>query len=240
MRNTENLSLRLDPEVIQLARRSAEETEQTLREFFEGAVRRHVAALTGPEERTNLLSSVEEALLHRIDQRLKDVVERIAALSAKEAIDQAHALQIIKRVLYMQTGDQAKARTAINTAWDEATERVRGRGRPLAAEVAENLEAKLAEREKSVAELKEALQQTKAALQSAQAQNKDLKEQAQKLEEGSRTVHGRAQSMEFELGRERWVSEQLERQGLNPIGRKTAAELRRLYTDQHSQGRWTS
>ncbi len=55
MRTTENLSLRLDPEVIRLARRAAQECRQTLREFFEQALRRHVAAVTKPEEQANLI-----------------------------------------------------------------------------------------------------------------------------------------------------------------------------------------
>lgn len=152
MRNTENLSLRLDPEVVRLARRSAEERRQSLREFFEEAVRRQVTAVTHPEERDNLLSTLELGLLNRIDQRLRDVLERVAALSAKEAIDQAHAVQMLKRVLMLQIDDKAKWKVAVDRAWDEATERVRKRGRMIPSEAVDELQAKAEELEKALAE----------------------------------------------------------------------------------------
>lgn len=42
-------------------------------------------------------------------------------------------------------------------------------------------------------------------------------------------------SLEFSYQREKWVADQLERQGMNPIGRRTAVELRRYYSEQHEQ-----
>jgi uncharacterized protein (DUF1778 family) len=233
VRTTENLSLRLDPEVVRLARRSAELTRQTLREFFEEAIRRYVASVTEPEESRNLLSTMEQALLNRVDQRLKDVVERIAALSAKEALDQAHALQIMKRVLLMQINDNGKTKAAINTAWNEAVERVRSRGRPYPPEVVEGLQAKIAQWEQWATEQTDTLKQTKAALEAAQAEVSKLKKEIEQKERDAAYFLGQNEAQDFAVQREMWVSDQLEKQGMNPLGRKTAADLRRIYTERH-------
>lgn len=233
MRNTENLSLRLDPEVVRLARRTAQERRQTLRELFEEAIRRHVAAVTTPEERVNLLSAVEEILLRRLDERLRDALERIVALQAKEAIDQAQTLQIVKRVLGMQVQDNAKWKAAVNRAWEEAVERTRKRGRPFPPEAVEELEEKIAQWQRWAGEQEEALKRTQAALEAATAENNRLKEQIQRGEREAFHLRGQHEAQDFALQRELWVSEQLEKQGLNPLGRKTAAKLRRIYTERH-------
>lgn len=229
MRNTENLSLRLDPVVVRLARRTAEEYRQTLREFFEEAIRRHVAAVTTPEERVNLLSTVEESLLRRLDERIQDALERIAALSAKEAIDQAQTLQIVKRVLGMQINDNGKWKAAVNRAWEEAVERTRKRGRPFPPEAVEQLRDKIAKWERWAAEQTEALKENKAALEAARAETDRLKQEIQRKEREALLLKGQQEAQDFALQRELWVSDQLEKQGMNPLGRKTAAELRWMY-----------
>lgn len=233
MRTTENLSLRLDPEVVRLAGRTAEEFRQTLREFFEEAIRRHVAAVTTPEERVNLLSTVEEALLRRMDDRIRDALERIVALSAKEAIDQAQTLQIVKRVLGIQINDNGKRKAAVNRAWEEAVERTRKRGRPFPLEAVEQLEDKIAQWERWAGEQTEALKEAEAALRVATVENNRLKREIHDKEREVLFLKGQQEGQDFALQRELWVSEQLEKQGMNPLGRKTAAELRRIYTEEH-------
>jgi hypothetical protein len=226
MRTTENLSLRLDPEVVRLSRRTAEECRQTLREFFEAALRRHVAAVTSPEEQANLLSTVEEAFLKRMDKRLHEVLERVAALSAKEASDQAHTLQIVKRLLFMQVGDQKKTHTAIDQAWKEAVERVRSRGRPYPPEAVKELEDRLAAAEKLAAERAEQLQE--AASEAQHAWKEVNKARAESRNGGGEVdrLKKRIQELERLLDRETWVSAQLEDQFWHQTKRKTAAELR--------------
>lgn len=229
MRTTENLSLRLDPEVIRLARRAAQGCRQTLREFFEQALRRHVAAVTKPEEQANLISTVEEALLRQMDKRLNDVLERIAALSAKEALDQAHTLQILKRVLYLQVGDQKKTHIGIDQAWKEAVERVRSRGRPSPPEAVRELDDRLAAAEKKVADQAAELKETRSEAERLREEGSRMR---LKLRECEGTVHplkGRIEDLERLLEREEWVSRQLEAKGGLNFKRKTAAELREEY-----------
>lgn len=240
MRNTENLSLRLDPEVVRLARRTAEEFKQTLREFFEDAIRRHAAALTTPEEKQNLLMTLEQSLLRRIDERLHDAIERIAALSAKEATDQAQALQLMKRCLFFLVNDQKAWNMEVNRAWDEAVERVRKRGRPLPPEVVDELMAKITQWERWATDQTEAVKKTKAALEAAQEENINLKRQIQELKQQVQNkerdvafLSGQHAAQDYALQREMWVSDQLEKQGM--IGRKSAAEFRRIYTERNRE-----
>jgi hypothetical protein len=232
LRTTENLSLRLDPQVIHLARRTAEEKRQNLREFFEEAVRKYVATLTEPEDRSNLLSSVEEAFLARLQHRLDEVIERFAALSAKEAIDQAHTLQIIKRVLFMQVGDTGKSRTVINTAWDEAVARVQKRGRPVPPEVVDQLQEKVSLAEQRASEAESSLGKVTEDLKKARAEISRLNQVIQEKERSLHLMTGERERLDFEIQRELWVSDRLEKQGMSPLGRRTAADLRAQYTQE--------
>lgn len=229
MRTTENLSLRLDPEVIRLARRAAQECRQTLREFFEQALRRHVAAVTKPEEQANLISTVEEAFLRQMDKRLNDVLELIAALSAKEALDQAHTLQILKRVFYLQVGDQKKTHIGIDQAWKEAVERVRSRGRPSPPEAVRELDAKLTAAEKQVAEQATQLREARSEAERLREEGNRLRLELREHEDTVQTLRRRIVDLEQLLRQEEWVSRQLEAQGGLNFRRKTAAELREEY-----------
>lgn len=232
MRTTENLSLRLDPDLVRLARRSATERELTLREFFEEAIRRHVAALTKPEEQQNLLSAVEQRFLRLMDQRICDMLERVAGLSVKEAIDQAFTVQIVKRLLYMQVGDQNRSKVALDKAWDEAVERVNKRGRPSPPEVVEQLQAKLAQWEQWAKEQKASLSKAQAEKQQAAGEIAKLTREKQELERQLLRLQAQHEQIQAELHREFWVSERLDRQGMNPIGRKSASELRKEYRQE--------
>ena len=234
MRTTENLSLRLDPEVIRLARRTAAERRATLREFLEEALRRHVAAVTVPEERANLLSAVEEAFLRRLDERLRDVLERITVLSAKEAIDQAFTVQLLKRVLMAQIGD-AKYKDSEERAREEAVARVQKRGRPTAPEVAETLRNKIKEWETFAAGQKARADKLQAEQTTTTSQLAEVQRQLADRDAQAVRLRDQVRDLEGQLGLERWVIERLDKQGLNPIGRRTAAELRHAYTQEAPQ-----
>jgi Mg2+ and Co2+ transporter CorA len=231
VRTTENLSLRLDPEVVRLARRTAEERRQTLREFFEDALRRQVTAVTSPEERANLLTTVEDAFLQRLDKRLHDVLERVAALSAKEATDQAHTLQILKRVLFLQIDDQKKTHIVIDQAWKEAVERVRSRGRPFPPEAVKELEDKLAASERLVVEQAEQLEQARLQTERVNQELKRVRSQTGDQDDTVRRLRERVSELERLLKREAWVCEQLQA-GPGFGRRKTANELRQEYIRQ--------
>lgn len=189
--------------------------------------------MTTPEERTNLLSTVEEGLLRRMDERIRDALERIVALSAKEAIDQAHTLQLVKRVLGIQINDNAKWKAAVNCSWEEAVERTRKRGRPSPPEAVEELMDKIAHWERWALEQTEAMKETKAALEAARTDNNRLSQEIPGKEREAQKLRGRCDAQDYTLQRELWVSEQLEKQGMNLLGRKTAKELRRVYTERH-------
>lgn len=254
MRTTQNLSLRLDPEVDRLARRTAESLKMTLREFYEAAVRYYVTACTTPEERTNLLSSVEAAFLNRLDGRIKDMLERVAALSAKEAMDQAHTLQMMKRVLFGQVKDRNEYKKIAESAWAEAVAKVQKRGRPVPPDVLVELQSKLDEREERLeakdGEVRQAWDEAKQALEAKRSANQEIitlknalarvSRELQSLEGALQWQQRERKELELELRRERWVSERLEKQGMNPIGRKTAAELRAQFDQEQVVGRVSS
>jgi|GEM_PF-1658406 len=233
-RNTETLFLRVDPEVARLVRRACDEREVTLSQLGEVAFRKFLAATTTEEERKNLLSGVEEALVGRIDQRKGQVLERIAGLYAKEAFDHAEGLYLMKAIVSMTTRDEKLTERYFVNARKDATERLKNRTGPVAEALAQS-RAQIDQLTKDVAEARRvadsqyerAERQAKELSQAAESarrqehKNQELQEQL----EQQRRLH------EFDRARDEWAAQQVETQGM--LRRKTFQEWRAEYLKQH-------
>ncbi len=150
-------------------------------------------------------------------------------MSAKEALDQAHTLQILKRVLYLQVGDQKKTHIGIDQAWKEAVERVRSRGRPSPPEAVGELAAKLTAAAKQVADQAAQLREARSEAERFCEEANRLRLKLREHEDTVQTLRERVEDLERRLQREEWVSRQLEAQGGLNFRRKTAAEFRDEY-----------
>jgi hypothetical protein len=226
-RYTETLFLRVDPEVARMVRRVCEEREVTLGQFAEGVFRQHLAETTTEEDRKNLLSNVEDALVTRLDRRLGDHLERVAGLYAREAFDHAEALSLVKVLLSMAAKDQGLVERYLVNARKDATDRLKSRTGP----VAEFMAQARAGVDQLRAELGEARQAT--AQQRARA---DMAEKrAADLESKLAALHVRLQEEsafhKYERARDEWAAQQFEGQGM--LRRRSFQDWRAEYARQN-------
>lgn len=226
-RNTETLYLRVDPEVARLVRRASDERQQPLNQLAELAFRRFLAEATTEEDRKNLLTNVEEALVRRLEGRLADTLNRVANLHAKEAFDHAEGLFLIKAIVSMLARDERTVERLLVNARGDATDRLKRRAGPEAEVISalrtreEQLTADLKRVKKEAETLRHRGEEALSLLTEAQEHEKAL----QREMEHQRRVH------EYQRARDAWAAQQYENQGM--LRRRSFADWQAEYSRQH-------
>lgn len=159
-RTTETLFLRLDPALARTVRDQAKARDTTISALAEEALKAYINDTTGADHRTQLLQVTEEALLTRVEERFNRLLSNVRGLYAKEALDSAQTLELVKQVLALGLRDEKQLATLINGARQEAHKRISARA-PWSTPIPPEVEAKLATLEKEKAKLNDAINQQK-------------------------------------------------------------------------------
>jgi hypothetical protein len=226
-RNTETLFLRVDPKVARMVRRACEEGEITLGLFAETVFRQHLAESTTEEDRKNLLSNVEEALVVRLDRRLAGHLERVAGLYAREAFDHAEALFLVKVLLSLEVRDREMIQRYLENARKDATEKLRTRTGAV-AELAAQARSGADQLTAALGEARQATAQQRARADMAEKRAADLEAKLTALQvrlQEESAVH------KYERARDEWAAQQYESQGM--LRRRSFQEWRAEYVRQH-------
>lgn len=233
-RNTETLYLRVDPEVHRMVQKASEQRQIPLGRLGELAFRQYLAETTPQDERKNLLSQVEEALVSRLEQRMSDVLRRVSDLYAREAFDHAEGLFLAKAILSIAARDERTVEKILANARTDATKRLKSRTGPIAEVVAEargtaeRLEKELKEAEQKAQHHFTRTVQIENDLKTVQQEKKRLEEENSRLKN---TMNEHQRVREYEVARDEWALQQFEGQGM--FGRKTFKEWRQEYQKQN-------
>lgn len=226
-RNTETLYLRVDPEVARLVRRASDERQQPLNQLAELAFRRFLAEATTEEDRKNLLTNVEEAMVRRLEGRLADTLNRVANLYAKEAFDHAEGFFLIKALVSMNVKDERILERLLVNAGKNATERLRHRAGPE-AEVISSLRSR---EEQLAAELRRAKKEAETHRQRGEEALRQLAEALEREKDLLREMDHERRAHEYERARDAWALQQYEGQGM--LRRRSLQEWQAEYSRQH-------
>ncbi len=228
-RNTETLYLRVDPEVARLVRRASDERQQPLSQLAEQAFRRFLAEATTEEDRKNLLTNVEEALVRRLESRLGDALNRVANLYAKEAFDHAEGLFLIKAVASMLAKDERVVERLLVNARRDATERLKRRAGPEA----EAISTLRTREEQLVAELKQVKKEAETQRHRGEEALGQLADALERVQDLQQQLEQARRKHEYERTRDAWAAQQYESQGM--LRRRSFSEWQAEYTRQHPQ-----
>jgi hypothetical protein len=185
--------------------------------LVEMAVRLYLASQQADQERAALLSSVEEALLERLDKRLGRAVEGLRDIAAKANYDQSLTLLLVHETLEtLFANDRQTLHRIYQGARQEAAQRLR-RASALSPE---------AEAE-AVTMLRKELSGLQSTVESLREQNRELQERLSELVADRNYWH---QSFEWEQRRYLWArsSERNQPQGLL-AKRKTLGDFMEEY-----------
>lgn len=199
-RTTETLYLRMDPALVRAVKQLARDRNLTHSELAEEALRSYVSDSTDADHRAKLLQATEEALLARVEGRFNRLASNIQGLYAKEALDIALAVELLKQLLAMGVREERQLSSLINGARQEAHRRVTSRTDwkgPLPPEIEEKL-AKLAQEK---AALLERIQQLKEQLSDTEAKRVALLRGQEELREARDSAQGEARTAEMEVRR---------------------------------------
>lgn len=159
-RTTETLFLRLDPALARTVRDQAKARDRTISALAEEALKAYINDTTSADHRAKLLQATEEALLSRVEQRLNQLLINVRGLYAKEAMDTAQTLELVKQVLALGLRDERQLTSIINGSRQEAHRRISARA-PWPAPIPPEVEAKLALLENDKAQLTAQVNQLK-------------------------------------------------------------------------------
>jgi hypothetical protein len=228
-RNTETLFLRVDPEVARMVRRESEGRQVGISQLAEAALRHYLAETTGEEDRKNFLGSVEEALVKRLEGRVKEFLNRIGDLYAREAFDHAEALFLVKALVSMEARDEKVTERLLTHARKDATARLKQR---VEVDV-EGLAQARSQVERLSAELARMKQEVAAQTGRAERAEQQLAAMEEKVGTLNKQLRQQKHMQQYERDRDEWAGQQMENQGM--LRRKTFQEWRVEYQWQHHQ-----
>lgn len=160
-RTTETLFLRLDPALVRTVRELAKSRKLAISALAEEALQVYVSDSTSADHRAKLLQATEEALLARVEARFGSLARNIQGLYAKEAIDAAMGVELLKQVLALGVREDRQLKSVIQNARQEAHRRVSSRS-SWTGPVPPEVEAKLDQVEQEKRKLHEEIYQLKA------------------------------------------------------------------------------
>lgn len=163
-RTTETLFLRVDPALARTVRDHAQAQSITISALAEEALKTYINDRTDANQRTVLLQVTEQALLSRMEERLNRLLSNVRGLYAKEALDTAQALELVKQVLALGIRDQRQLTSILNAARQEAHKRVSARA-PWSTPSPPEVEARLTTQEREKAQLTAQIQKLKSYIE---------------------------------------------------------------------------
>lgn len=141
-RTTDTLFLRVDPALARTVRYLAQKEKVSISAWAELALTARVNDSTAGAHRSKLLQATEEALLSRIEARLANLLRNVQGLYAKEALDVAMILELLKGLIAMGLKDKRQVQESLQGARQEAHRRISKRSE-FSFPVPPELEAKL-------------------------------------------------------------------------------------------------
>lgn len=225
-RTTETLFLRLDPALARTIRDQAKARDTTISALAEEALKAFIHDTTSADHRAKLLQVTEEALLSRMEERLNRLLTNIRGLYAKEALDTAQTLELVKQVVALGLRDERQLANIINGARHEAHKRISARA-PWPAPIPPEVEARMATQEREKAQLTAQVKQLQERVSSLAGQVETYQQGQQELRTALDQANTQIRRTEYERNqlRDRYEKaiQQFEAQGM--IKRKSIREI---------------
>lgn len=225
-RTTETLFLRMDPVLVRAVKDLAKSKDMAISELAEDVLRSYVSDSIDANRRAKLLQATEQALLSRVEERFRRLAPNVQGLYAKEALDVALAVELLKQVAAMGLRDERQLASVIQNARQEAHRRVSSRSTwsgPIPPEV----KAELNKTKEEKAKLQEENQQLRHWLSQAQGRCEAYSKGQEELRSElgvARQSEGRVKAETVRTrDRYEWAIQQYEAQGM--LKRKSLREF---------------